>query len=236
MGDLTFSELREQIHLNLEQRSELYNQIPAWINQAQTRIARAHRWEELKRLWFYTLTVGADTIEQRYLDRVIELPLASIRDIYTLRIITNDGRSETIELITPKQMDANNPEPEYYARNKPTHAAFYGKYLELNRAPDEAYKLRARMDIWPAPLGTSQPDNKSNLEQKDDVIIQLATSLGWQGTDREKSNHAYNIASRMLSEAVAEERERPGMDIQPSFENDEAVGEYWRNPWINDMR
>lgn len=233
MGDLTYTDLVDEVGVATgAKRSDIHPRIRRYLNMSQRRIARAHRWEELKHVFEYTMSYQGTPS----MDKVVALP-PNVRDLHSIRLISSDGRSRRLVHVPYPQWDRIVPEPEFFDRRIPVWFTYYGRTLEVYPIPEQTYLLRARMDLWPAPF-TGDAEQVSMLEGKDDVIVHMAASFAWRSVgDHDKSKEYFAIASRMLEEGIKDQNEKPAANIQPAFETiDQPAGEYWRNPWIRRVR
>lgn len=241
MGTLTLAQMRAQVIKGLGNRSDHTNsELNEVINLSQERITRINQWEELERVFDNTLAITSDARD----DKQFELPddtntdtAVNIRDAYSFRLITNDGKSKKLVYRTPRAFDELHPEPEYFARNTP---AFYTKYantIEMYPVPDIAYPVRVRATIWPVTLtevATSQ------LDHKDDLLISL--SLAWMfhlQRNTEESLEWLKTFTAGLRAALKEEGEKPDLDILSHFEagfksGSANIGDWWNNPFMRE--
>lgn len=231
MGSWNLATLKDETFVLCDQRSEVYPRLTRAINMAQRRVARAHRWEELKHPYWQ----GQNSFTSNKLqDSVLKFGF-TLRDIYSLVVLTGEGDARSIELMTKKQFDELYPEPEFFDRNQPVVGFIAGRYIGLFPCPDKAYTFRASMDAYPAELESD--GDISELEYKDDILVHLAASYLWVGHNRERSAELFNIAKNMINEAIASENEKPAQDIKPLFEyRGQPAGPYWRDPWVKGVR
>ncbi len=238
---LTLAQMRTQVRTALGNRSDHTDAfLEENINLSQMRIARLNQWEELERVFDNTLAITADPRS----DKQFTLPDASntdtnvdIRDAYSFRLITNDGKSKKLIFRTPRQFDELHPEPEYFARDTPSIYTKYGNTIEMYPVPDTAYPVRVRATIWPTTLTDANPT--SLLDRKDDLIISLTTAwLFYLQRNPEEAGRWLRVFKDDLLAALKEQSEIPDLDVLSDFEaaikHGRNTGEWWNDPFVRD--
>lgn len=230
MGVLTYSDFDAEIRQALGNRTDVTSaMITRTLNIAQVRIARVTRWEELEVLLTNTLQVTSDA----YGDRVILLP-DDIRDIHSFRLY-DDTRTRKLDRVAARKLDSEEPANEYISRQMPTKYARWAEFLEVNFSPDQTYFARIRAVSWPAPFtGATDETQKSELDQKDDMLIALCVNWLYQSLGNyERSGRWWVVFTNMLESALQEQAEKPDQDRVPSV-RDTIIGEYWLDPFANE--
>lgn len=227
MGTLLRSELVTELSTFFADRADLTTaRFVQWLNLAQTRIARLKDWEELQVLDTSSLSTVAD-------NKFVTAP-TDIRKIYSLRLI--DG-SNSRKLVRKQQrlFDQKIPYPERYASRRPVFYIYWSGKFEFYPVPDAAYTLHLRYIKWPTALTTGS-DVASDLDQKDDALINLAASWGFASLRNAKdANHFWNIYKNIINEAAGEDVEGPDIDRVPDTNDGTPHGQYYLNPWVQDM-
>src|SRR5690606_19310396 len=84
------------------------------------RVARLHDWDQLKFTVTDQLAVTAEPIDDKIYDLNDALPVGyRMKTLYSVRVVSSDGRSRKLLGKTTTQFDEEIPEPEYYSRNMP---------------------------------------------------------------------------------------------------------------------
>ncbi len=229
MGTLTLDNIKDELRESMGGRNDVNSRLERIINLAQMRIARVKKggWEELDKTYDTTLSI-AGTVEQ---DKLITLQ-STLRDITSFRIIVGSNQSRKLTYVPIRKWDEVIPEPEYYARGKPTLYTIQNNVAEIWRVPDVAYRAIIRTKQWPTTLSTA--GQTSDLDNKDDLIINL--SLSWIFNSQSKMDEAgrfWTIYSAALNEATGEDDEKIDQIIMPDFNlHTNFDTEYWRDPFM----
>ncbi len=138
------------------------DKIKQTINWAQREIANRYTFEEMRNTYD-----GATIVDQRYYG----FP-ANMKDIYSLVLV--DGTiSVKLRYLNAREYDELRPAPEEWSSQKPYHYIDYGKNFELAPIPDAIYSMVLRASDFPTVL--SADADESDLDEKDDLIISVAT-------------------------------------------------------------
>lgn len=232
MGTLTLDGMKSEIRAALGNRTDLDTRLTRIINLAQMRIARIRRWEELESIYTNTTPytgVPAD-------DKFLSFP-GNMRDIYSV-VLKYGAESRKLTRFPNRVWDRQIPMPEYWATGKPSAYTLHRNVMEFWRIPDANYPLVARGVEWPVAFSDTLPDATSQLDQKDDMLIALSTSWCFMTLkDTETSRKWWSIYANMLNAAIGEEAEKPDLDQlpNPGVSGQGFSGDYWRNPWVNDI-
>jgi hypothetical protein len=238
MGILTFQELMEELESNTGNRDDMgastdvSSRFGRFINLAQSRMARtAHSFEEFEKFSSETITNTASDD-----DRFLAVPT----DFKKARSLTvQDGfASRKLRYLSPKRFDETVPRPQQYARARPSHFTRYRDQFELWRMPDQTYTVNMRWLKWPTKLTTV--GQLSEWDQKDDMIITLATSMLYLSIGRsEDANRFWAIYRNMMSDAIAENNAQPDRDLVnwevnavPFSRGDPWLDPFIRSDWI----
>lgn len=231
MGTLTNTEMQDEIRSSLGNRTDLDARLERFLNLAQMRIARKHKWEELKNL----LTTATGFTSTPADDKFLVIPTGT-RTIYSIVLIDGENSRKLIGY-TEKEFEKTIPYPERYDTDRPSIFTRWGSSVEFWRVPDAVYVLEIRRSVWPTVFSTGS--QTSDLDRKDDMIIMLA--LAWANASlskRETATYYWRIYSNMINDAIGEERENPDIDITNQAVNRDFLntGEYWKNPFVIAVR
>ena len=232
MGTLTYEQMTTEVLANLGNRTQFdTSRLLNIMNLVQIRIARKPKWKELKDTVESTFTITASAKD----DKFITVP-ANTRDILTFRVITSDGNSRKLHRRSTRQMDRIVPEPEYYSRGDPTIYSEFKDKMELWRVPDTADTYLLRRTTWATPF-TGLTTQTSDLEEKDDMIVALASSWALHSIGRiEDSRQWWVVYNDMYKNAVEENNEEPDEELLSDSQLLERPGEYWLDPFIHGVR
>ena len=166
MGTLTLGDIRSQVKLALGNREDLDEHINSLINTCQMRLARFFDFEEMISL--DDLTVAYTGV--KLTDASISLPTYT-RDVHSISVI--DGT----EYYNVEPIDRRTWKGKFYnaivsgTTSRPTQYCIFASTIEIYPAPDQAYAAKLRRSKWPTDLSTDE--SKSELNQKDDLLIAL---------------------------------------------------------------
>jgi len=232
VGTLTYDQIKTEVLAALGNRADFStDRLTVIANLAQMRIARAKRWEELDAVTTGTLDYTATPADDKYLT----MPTGT-RDIYTFRLVLGNGESRKLSRKTVTFFDRIIPDPAYVSVNKPQMYTLFNDKAELWPVPDAAYDYEIRRCAWPlAFTGEGDLTQKSDLDEKDDMITALSISWAMQSIGRsDDAARWWIIYTNMLNSAIGEDVEKPDQVIAPDFElGAQAPREYWKDPWVD---
>lgn len=235
MGTKTYSKLEAELREALGNRPDLNTRIVDILNDAQVRLTRMHDWDELEAT--DSLTTGFTSTPAD--DKFLSIP-SSTRKIHSFTLL-DGAESRNLQFVPHKLWDRKIPLPEYHTVGHPHLYTIHSGKFEFWRVPDAAYSLRLRRSKWPTVFaGSGSPNQVSDLDDKDDVILALAISIAWGklGQD-EKENRWFSRARGLIGDSLVEETEQVDKDILPAFEiegNVGIVGDYWLDPFVRGVR
>ncbi len=220
--------LQEEVRANLANRDDLTvaagSRLERFLNFAQDRVARHHRFRE-----FRQLSTDSTIFNNDLNDKYLATP-TNLRTLYTIRLL--DGtNSHKLTFIDIKRWDLLLPKPSETARRRPTQYTFFRRTFEFHPLPDAVYSLEMRWDAWPTALTTLA--QVTEFEHKDDMLIQLATSYAQGSLGMvEKAAATFDIYKAMLNQALLSDEEHPHEDLVPTFEIGKPIGDYWADPFV----
>lgn len=231
MGTLLRSELVTEIYSFFANRNDITSaNIITWLNIAQTRMARVHKFQELE-----AITTDATSFTSTPADdKFFALP-TNTRKIYTVRLI-DGSNSRQIKIYIPTEFDKKIPYPEKYSTGRPSIAARWAHKLEFWKVPDAAYTLEVRRSSWPTAF-TAVSDVVSDFDEKDDALIMLTVSWGYMRLRNMKdANFYWKVYSGMLNDIVGEEVENPDITLQgDTMGGGTLMEEPWRDPFVRSL-
>lgn len=204
------------------------------INLAQQRISRFYPFPELRADWFATGVVTANPI----IDKWLVLP-PSVRVIHSF-VLQDEANSRKLSEKPWRRFDYNVPLPEFIAPDWPSYyTRFDLNVLMLFPVPLKAFQFFMRATMLPTPFTNVNPTLSSQLSDfvdKDDIIIDLATSRFWKSLGRPSlAKFMEEDALVRLVEARASAEEHPDMDYSPDDMGTGGAipnGEYWASPFV----
>lgn len=239
MGTYTLTQMRAEIGNHFANRSDLGNaDFDLALNLGQTRIARAHDFEELRKVEDGTLPFVDTAATDRYFLFSALATTTNPREIYSFRIVSGDGSAAKLKYESTRKFDAEIPDPEFLSTGQPHRYTIWQNRFELYKIPDQAYPYTLRMTVWPTALTTAS--QTSDLREKDDALIMLAISWTWNRLgEYDRAARFFGIFKDMFKDAVAEDERKPDRDLAPSAGRAHAVvltDQYWLNPFIDWVR
>ncbi len=227
MGTLTVAEFRVEIRAGLGGRQDLNDRLLSFLNLAHQRLARMHDFEEMKRLSDSSmLNTGSEQ------DRFITLP--NLREVYSIVLVSGSDSRKLVGR-TSAYMDALAADPTYYTRGVPNQYCVWGDVVEIFQLPQQDYPIRMRWTQWPATL--VDETDKSEFNQKDDILIELAIAHANFSLGKEEDGAKHERrALVLLNEATEIDRKRPDITLTPRPSDGQLVGaavpaDYWNDPF-----
>jgi hypothetical protein len=220
MGTLLRSALRDEVNKNLGGRDEGkvepgITRINRALDLAQLRIARKRDFREL----FILDTDNVVVTGTPATDAIYTGMPSTFRDIYGL--VYQETASATaypLSQMLPRQWHQLISAPlAHSTQERPTHyiiwgSATGGKQIEWYPIPDQNFLLTRRYSKWPDRDGTWVDGVAADLDDKDDIIIALAThhlflSLG----QKEDAATWYAVYKDLMKDAEADNAHQPDM-------------------------
>lgn len=232
MGTVPYSALSAEIRAGLGNRTDLSDaRIVTGLNIAQARISRFWDFQELK----LTATAQNQFSANPASDKYMRVP-ANLKTIHTLVML--DGATSRKLTEKPWRMfDQLFPMPEWDPRFKPSLYSRWGYLLLLYPVPDAQYTFSLKFTARPTPFaGESAPNQLSDYEEKDDVLINLTLEYFWRSFGRyDKAEFFLKQAMNDLEGAIKRDDDRPDMSV--SWDNLGTIveGDYWNNPFVKDV-
>jgi hypothetical protein len=237
---LTTTELIDEVRTHLAGRDDVTDaRIVRAINLGQEYIARTRDYEELRKIESGVLVITADPKVDKFI-AFSSLTNSNPLEIYSFRVITNDGRSRKLVYRTSRSFDRLIPEPEFHARGTPNSYTVWADKFELWRVPDIAHDFELRLTIFPTALSIGTPDGVSDFREKDDLLIFLAVSwvFGSLG-EYERAGRFFSFYRVRAKEAEMKESRRPDQDIISDggkARPDAIIGTPWSDPFVRYIR
>lgn len=242
MGTLTNQQMQEEVAEILGNRDELTvatgSRMERYLNFAQIQIARGEvrRGGKTLKVFWEELETEDNTLSIAKSAQTIAFP-ADLR--YSLSLVLEDGdTSVKLRYLTPQKFDERFPKAQdaaaSFTERQPIWYTHWAKSWEVWPVSDAAYDITARYGKWPTPLSTLS--QKSDLDKKDQLLIQLTAADLWAAFgNTERSTTHFNIFNAKFEQAVADALDKPGRVLLPDFELGEPLGEYWRDPFIRSV-
>jgi hypothetical protein len=224
--------MQEELRSNLGNRTDLSStRLQRFLNFAQVRLCRQHRdgWEELEKVSQKDMDYSGVPADDKYQT----LP-TNIRKMYSIRIL--DGySSKKLKWVYPRRWDQTIPMPDNNAPGRPSHYTKYKERIELWKVPDQAYTMELRHSNWPTTL--SADTQTSDFDNKDDILILLATVIAWTSLGKEDRAMAFwKVYAHSVNLAIGEDIVRPdGLMLPGPAADVGASGEYWTDPFQSAM-
>lgn len=254
MGLLTVNTIKQEILHHHANREDIVSRLDVAIDLAMMRIARIHDWDQLKLIASGNLAVTVDARADKIFNLNTVIPTGfRLKTLYSIRIISSDGRSNKLTGLTHTEFDKEVPEPEWYARNMPTLYTVFGDLdpadvtapltqrnpiLELWPVPDVAYDVDLRFQVWPRFLTDAAISDTDRTDLfTDDAIISLATSYLYNSQGREdKAKHHFGIYAAIIKDALdLDESDFHTVIAGIVLSEGGRIGNYVSNPFVTEM-
>lgn len=240
MGLLTLDELKVEMRSYMANRTDLNDRLEIFLTLAQMRMVRAHQFEE-----FQVTAALAFPFANDDTDAFLSID-STIYKLWSIRILKDSAGTKLsgankLEFVPPRRWDDKVVHPDFFARNQPRVYTRWGGpegQLEVAPMPDQAYTGTWRGLKRPTSFIGASSSQKSDLYEKDDLLIALAVTIALDSLDMEDRARAMWTRYRfMLSEAIDEDDTHPDGDIKPSFETMGRFVEpaYWRDPFVHSV-
>lgn len=225
---LIFGDLKNEVRSFLGERSDLDSRLGTFLNLAQVRIARAFTFPEFHRLTTLNGLFNGDGG-----DRLVTLP-SKIRSIRSFSI-DDAAISRKLEYKSPREFDRLFDGYESRGRSKPVIYTRWAETAELYPLPDQLYTYTLRWVIWPTEMTVDA--TPSELVEKDELLIYLATSIAYHSTGKtDKGKDFYGMFKAILDDVVNDETVEPDQAIQALVNTPASAQQYWANPFISGVR
>jgi hypothetical protein len=226
MGLLTLQSLIADVRSGLGNRTDITDQtLVNDLNVAQSQLARVFPFEELRKTAEKTNGLSPDAKKDKYL----KLPPRA-KKIHTLVRVEGTLSGKLIEKPW-RMLDEAFPCPEADPRDRPVYYTRWGELIILTPVPDKVYTFSMKYTADPTPFVTTNPNQLSDFDFKDDILVSLACSRRWGLLGQhEKADEHLQKASTELTTIMRDAGETPDMDPTPL--KDMVNGPYWANPFI----
>ena len=159
--------------------------------------------------------------------------LTYTRDVHSISIIdgTDYYEVDPIDRRTWKQDFFNHIVST--STSRPTQYCVFSNTIEIYPAPDQQYAAKVRRSKWPVDLTTDE--SKSELDQKDDLLIAL--TICWtlyHLNNTERANAYWAVFRSMVKEAIDSQTSKP--DLYQKLEGLSPIrSQYWKDPFVRTL-
>jgi len=267
-SDLTAANLVTQVKANLGNRTDKTDaNLLEWLNLAQTRMARRHNWNELHLTTSQTIdpltsastfvdgggTIanyktynqkpGTSIISTGHTGETITYGNGGLKAMESVRVSFGDTdggpytRSYMLSYLGRRQFRRLIPNPESSVAIEGYQTVFTeeNEQLYLYKIPNRKYLIEIGYFSWPAALVTSPSD----FDGKDDILINLATSIGFHSLGMKESGvQYYAMSEALIQDAIAEDEATPSHVITgkgTSASTTGLGGDPWNDPFVSSI-
>lgn len=245
----TTAELIEQVKANLGNRTDKTDaQIVDWINNSQMRLARTNNFREFHLTIQSYITVatltGYKSVNQRpNITANLAASGGGLKAMESVRVSFGpDGgpydRSYMLSYMGKRQFHRllPNPESTLAMEGYPTVFTEENEQLLLYKIPNRDYLLEVGFWMWPLPLDADTPNTASGFDGKDDILIALATSMGFHSLGMQQQGiQYYAVANALIQDAIAQDEDKPSHVITgkgTSSSSGSLMGQPWNDPFV----
>ena len=246
--------LVSEVKTNLGNRTDKTTaNILEWLNLAQVRLARVRNWSELfetASVFITPLTSGTayKTTNQKpgTGSETITYANGGLKAMESIRVSFGGSdangpfdRSYMLSYLGRRQFRRllPNPESSHAMQGYPSVFTEEDEQLYLYKIPNKAYLLEIGYFSWPTDLTDST--TASNFDGKDDILINLASSIGFHSLGmRDQGGQYYAIANALIADAEAEDGATPSHVITgkgTSSTSGNLTGEPWNDPFVSSI-
>jgi len=244
----TTAELIEQVKANLGNRTDKTDaQIVDWLNNSQVRLARTNNFREFHYTLKDYITVkessiaGYKELNQRYDGS--GWTNGGLKAMESVRVSfgPNTGpydRSYMLSYMGKRQFHRllPNPESTLAMEGYPTVFTEENEVLYLYKIPNRDYLIEIGYWTWPTVLDADIPYFKSSFDGKDDILIALATSMGFHSLGMQQQGiQYYAVANALIQDAIAQDEDKPSHVITgkgTSSSSGSLMGQPWNDPFV----
>ena len=248
------SSLVAEVKANLGNRTDKTTaNILEWLNLAQVRLGRIRTWSELfetASTFITPLTEGTTykTTNQKpgTGSETITYANGGLKAMESIRMSfgASDAngpfdRSYMLSYLGRRQFRRllPNPESSLAMQGYPSVFTEEDEQLYLYKIPNKAYLLEIGYLSWPSNLADDA--TTSTFDGKDDILINLASSIGFHSLGmREQGGQYYAIANALIADAEAEDGATPSHVITgkgTSSTSGNFIGEPSNDPFVNSI-
>lgn len=221
-GTLTRLQMRTEVIAKLGDRTDINTRCETWLDFAQTRLAREHDFSELRKI--FTASTVVNQLDYKW--------PSTLKNVFDLRLIDGTNSRKLVPRF-PRERDASNPNPPSITTGRPRVYIPWGRVFELDPVPNASYTLRLRCSLWPTAF--SVDGSVSDFDQKDEILIELATAIGYASLMENEDAAAHvALAKEMIGGAIDKDMEVKDMAFTPRPATVEysvmGRGTYWADP------
>lgn len=242
MGALTLAEFQVEILAGLGNRTEQQNVTPARIvtglNLAQSRVNRAYDFSEMAETALTQLNFTGTPGIDKFL-----VPPPNVKTIHSFVLldtssgVSSMGQSRKVIEKPWRWFDARYPAPEWLPPGYPEVYARWGEFIVMAPAPYLQFTGQLRFIKTPTPFDVNAPDQASDYDGKDDILINYTLGYFFKTLGRaDRATYFENLAKEQLDEAIERDDNRPDIEVSRDIDalGGGAVGQgaYWANPFI----
>jgi hypothetical protein len=218
---LTLKQIREEVRAGLGGREDLEPRIDKAINLAQSKINRAHKFDELYSSTDLTTTADVATLDIS--------SITNLDQIYSVVLI--DGtNSRRIVKVSNRNWDKSIAELQTVTTDRPTLYSRWGKGLiEFLPTPNAVYTIRIKYSKFPTEL--TDDNTQTDYIDKEELIIEYALHyLNKMLGNKVDAEMYFRNYRHLLKEAIEDDVTDPDGVIQPGMHI--TSSEPWNNPFV----
>ena len=248
------SSLVVEVKANLGNRTDKTTaNILDWLNLAQVRLGRIRNWSELFETASVFITpLGEGTAYKTTNQKpgagseTITYANGGLKAMESIRVSFGGSdangpfdRSYMLSYLGRRQFRRllPNPESSHAMEGYPSVFTEEDEQLYLYKIPNKAYLLEIGYFSWPTNL--ADDTTASTFDGKDDILINLASSIGFHSLGmQDQGGQYYAIANALIADAEAEDGATPSHVITgkgTSSTSGNLTGEPWNDPFVSSI-
>ena len=236
MGSVTLAQFQSEIIAGLGNRGDVtLDRIVTALNMKQSRLSRAYDFQEMSATPVGTLTTGNPTVDKNY-----TLPTLT-KTIHAIVLVDNTsaGALWSSRKMTEKPwrwFDKNFPVPEVLPPEWPSVYTRWGNVITMAPPPQAAYQIRLRTTVWPTPFVSTNLNQTSDFDNKDDILLHDTMGYFWRSFGRvDQAQWHEQVVEQLVKEAIDKEDTRPDMDVSLDVQSADLTTQYWNNAFITGL-
>ena len=144
------------------------------------------------------------------------------------------GQSRKVVEKPWRWFDAHYPAPEWLPAGWPSIYKRFGNIITMVPPPFLQFTAQISFTQYATPLSATQPTQRSDFENKDDLLICYALAFGSKLLGRpDRASYFEGLAKEQLDEAIERDDTRPDLEVSrdiPAIAG-APMGPYWADPW-----
>jgi hypothetical protein len=242
LGTLSLGDMLTEIKAGLGNRTDAGVSTPALVNAinlAQQRIERVWPWKDLRQLQLAQMSFTGNPAVDKYLS----VP-AGTKTIHSFVLLDTSagqaslGMSGKLRQMPWRWFDNLYPSPEWIVPGWPQRYAWWGKFIVMVPPPFLQFTAQLRCTMMPTAFTVANLSQKSDFEDKDDIIINWTLGYKHRSYGRlDRATYHENLVNELVHEAIEFDDQQPDLELTRDLGGEGPVANipYWQNPFVGEQ-